>query len=150
MKQQSRWILVTVLAACLPLTACKKTEEAVAAAEEGGPAKVEHLDGAEPTRVTLTEDAAKRLDLQTAAARDMEIRGAMRHVIPYSAILYDTEGNTWTYTSPEHLVYMRHRIQVDFIDGEMAVLSEGLPAGTNVVTVGAEELYGSELEFEEE
>jgi hypothetical protein len=149
MKQQSRWILVTLLAACLPLTACKKAEEAVAA-EEGGPAKVEHLKGVEPTRVTLTEDAAKRLDLQTAATRDVEIRGAMRHVIPYSAILYDTEGNTWTYTSPEPLVFVRHSIKVDFIDGEMAVLTDGLPAGTNVVTVGAEELYGSELEFEEE
>jgi hypothetical protein len=46
----------------------------------------------EPTRVTLTEDAAKPARSQTAATRDVEIRGAMRHVIPYSAILYDTEG----------------------------------------------------------
>jgi hypothetical protein len=140
---------MALLVACMPLTGCKQSQEAVAA-EEGGPAKVEHLDGAEPTRVTLTEDAAKRLDLQTAAARDLQVRGAMRNVIPYSAILYDTEGNTWTYTSPEPLVFVRHSIKVDFIDGEMAVLSEGLPAGTSVVTVGAEELYGSELEFEEE
>jgi hypothetical protein len=150
MNQQSRWMLATLLVACLPLAACKKAEEAVAAGEESGPAKVEHMKGAEPTRVTLTEDAAKRLDLQTAVSRDVEVRGSMRHVIPYSAILYDTEGNTWTYTSPEPLVFVRHSIKVDFIDGEMAVLSEGLPAGTNVVTVGAEELYGSELEFEEE
>jgi len=149
MKQYRGWFWMALFVACLPLAGCKQSQEAVAA-EEGGPAKVEHMGGAEPTRVTLTEDAAKRLDLQTAVTSDMEIRGATRHVIPYSAILYDTEGNTWTYTSPEPLVFVRHRITVDFIDGEMAVLSEGLPAGTAVVTVGAEELYGSELEFEEE
>src|SRR5262249_53322978 len=149
MKQWNRWIGVALLLACLPVTACKHSEEA-AAAEESGPAKVEHLNGAEPTRVTLTEEAAKRLDIQTAVARDMEIKGAKRNVIPYAAVLYDTEGNTWTYTSPGPLVFVRHRIQVDFIDGEMAVLSDGLSAGTAVVTVGAEELYGSELEFEEE
>src|SRR5258705_7727898 len=121
MKQQNRWMLGILLLACLPLSACKHAEEAVAA-EESGPAKIEHLDGAEPTRVTLTEEAAKRLDLQTAAVHDMDIRGAKRNVIPYAAILYDTEGNTWTYTSPEPLVFVRHRIKVDFIDGEMAVM----------------------------
>ena len=149
MKRSNRWMIGILLRACLPLASCKHSEEALAA-EESGPAKVEHLEGAEPTRVTLTEEAAKRLDLQTAETRDMEIKGMKRSVIPYAAILYDTEGNTWTYTSPEPLVFVRHQIQVDFIDGEMAVLSQGLPAGTAVVTVGAEELYGSELEFEEE
>ena len=149
MKHGNRWMLVTLLLACLPLAACKKAEEATAA-EEGGPAKVEHLDGAEPTRVTLTEEAAKRLEVQTAEVREMEIKGVRRTVVPYASVLYDTEGGTWMYTNPEPLVFVRHRIVVDYIDGEMTVLSEGVPAGTAVVTVGAEELYGSELEFEEE
>jgi hypothetical protein len=149
MKNHDRWMVALLLAACLPLAACKQTSE-TAAADEGGPAKVEHLDGAEPTRVTLTEEAAKRLDIQTAAIRDMEIGGAQRKVIPYAAVLYDTEGNTWTYSSPDPLVFVRHKITVDRIEGEMAVLSDGPAAGTSVVTVGAQELYGSELEFEEE
>ena len=148
MKHHNRWMVVLLLLACLPLTACKETSDT--AAEESGPAKVEHLQGDEPTRVTLTEDAAKRLDIQTAPVRDMKINGTLRLVLPYAALLYDTEGNTWTYTSPEPLVFVRHRIHVDFIDGEMAVLSEGPAVGSAVVTVGAAELYGSELEFEEE
>jgi len=150
MKNHDRWMVALLLAACLPLAACKQTSETAAAEEDAGPAKVEHLQGDEPTRVTLTEEAAKRLDIQTAAIRDMEIGGAQRKVIPYAAVLYDTQGNTWTYSSPQPLVFVRHRIAVDRIEGEMAVLSDGPAAGTEVVTVGAQELYGSELEFEEE
>ena len=148
MNRNHCWMLAILLTACLPLTSCKQTSEA--AAEEVGPAKVEHLQGDEPTRVTLTEEAAKRLDIQTAAISDMMVNGAQRRVIPYAAILYDTQGDTWTYTSPEPLVFVRHRIVVDFIEGEMAVLSDGPPLGTKVVVVGAEELFGAELEFEEE
>lgn len=145
----SRWMAIILLLCCLPLMGCNHAPEA-AAAEESGPAKVEHLDGAEPTRVTLTEDAAKRLDIQTDVAKDVMVRGSMRKTIPYAAILYDTEGTTWTYMNPEPLVYVRHRIVVDFIDGELAVLTDGPEAGSKVVVVGAEELFGSELEFEEE
>ena len=150
MKTTSRWIAIAlVLAACLPLTSCSHAPEA-AAAEEGGPAKVEHLVGDQPTRVTLTEEAAKRLDLQTDLVRQQTVRGQSRTTIPYAAVLYDTEGNTWTYVSPGPLVFLRHRIVVDFIDGDVAVLLEGPAVGSAVVTVGAEELFGSELEFEEE
>jgi len=147
--KSSRWLIGMLLIAGLALAGCRATEE-MAVDEEGGPAKVEHLDGAEPTRVTLTEEASKRLDVQTGTVRDMEVDGKTRRVIPYAAVLYDTEGNTWTYTCPEARVFVRHRIVVDYIDGELAILSEGPPPGTAVVIVGAEELYGSELEFEEE
>jgi hypothetical protein len=65
-------------------------------------------------------------------------------------VLYDTEGKTWTYTNPEPLVFVRHLVTIDHIDGDKAFLADGPPAGTKVVTVGAAELYGSEFEFEEE
>ena len=149
MKHLNRWMAVMVCLAWLGLTGCKGT--AVATAEEDvTPAKVEHLQGDEPTRVTLTEDAAKRLDLQTSVVQSMVANGSTRKAVPYAAVLYDTEGNTWTYVNPEPLVFVRHRITVDYIDGEVAVLSDGPATGSAVVIVGAEELYGSELEFEEE
>jgi hypothetical protein len=65
-------------------------------------------------------------------------------VIPYAAVLYDLHGETWVYTSLEPLVYVRHPIVVDYIDGDLAVLSEGPPAGTEVVMAGAAELFGAE------
>ena len=64
--------------------------------------------------------------------------------MPYTAVFYGLHGDTWTYTNPEPFTYVRHPIVIDFIDGERAVLAEGPSAGTEVVTVGALELYGTE------
>ncbi len=70
--------------------------------------------------------------------------GMPRKVVPYSAVLYDLHGETWVYTSPEPLVFVRHPVRIDYIEGELAVLSEGPPSDTEVVTVGAGELFGAE------
>jgi len=140
-----RWIFFVLIVAGLLLSACGQ-KPADIAVEEASPATVEHLNGAEPTRVTLTEDAAKRLDIQTAA-----VSGAgTRKVIPYAAILYDTQGNTWVYTNPAPLIFVRSPITVDHIEGDQAFLSAGPSTGSQVVTVGSTELFGSESEFEEE
>jgi hypothetical protein len=148
MKRILRWIAVVPLVACLQPLGCRKAPEDTG--EEAKAAEVEHLEGAEPARVKLTEEAVKRLDIQTDTVRETDVKGKQRKVIPYAAILYDTQGDTWTYTNPEPLTYFRHPIAVDHIVGELAFLSDGPASGTAVVTVGAAELYGSELEFEEE
>jgi hypothetical protein len=114
------------------------------------PARVEHLQGAEPSRVTLTESAAKRLDLQTTLVRDVTADQAKQKAIPYAAIIYDTTGNAWTYVNPTAFTFVRHPITVDHIDGDTAFVTSDFPPFAKVVTVGAEELYGSETEFQEE
>jgi len=150
MKFAYRWTAMLALGACLALSGCKSTTDTAAAEEDAGPAKVEHMEGDEPAKVTLTEDAIKRIDVQTAEVRQMEVDGAMRVVIPYAAVLYDTGGDTWTYTNPEAGVYVRTHITIDRIDGDQAVLARGPALGTAVVIVGGAELFGSETEFEEE
>jgi hypothetical protein len=70
--------------------------------------------------------------------------GMQRQVIPYSAVLYDLNGETWVYTNPEPLVFVRQPVSVDYIEGDLAVLSDGPPAGTQVATVGVAELYGAD------
>ena len=65
-------------------------------------------------------------------------------------MLYDPNGDTWAYTNPEPLVFVRAPITVVTIDGNRAVLSAGPAAGTQVVTVGAAELLGTEYEVGEE
>lgn len=65
-------------------------------------------------------------------------------VVPYSSVLHDTTGKGWVYTSPEPLVYVRERIDVDHIDGDVAYLKSGPKTGTNVVIIGVIELYGVE------
>jgi hypothetical protein len=73
--------------------------------------------------------------------------GTPQKVIPYSAVIYDASGKTWTYTNPEPLVFVRHRIDVESIDGDRAVLKEGPAIGTVIVTAGAAELMGVEQKF---
>jgi len=147
-KHYGRMVVVLILA-CLLVSACGQAP-ADTAAEENHNITVEQLEGPDPTRETLTEDAARRLDIQTAAARDAEVNGAKRTVIPYAAIIYDTEGATWVYLNPEPLTFVRHPITVDDIKGDQVFLSDALPSGSAVVTVGVAELYGAESEFEEE
>jgi hypothetical protein len=149
MTKHYRRIIVVLLSACLLLSACGQAP-ADTTTEENHSVTVENLTGAEPTRETLTEDAAKRIDLQTAEVRDAEVNGAKRAVIPYAAVIYDTEGATWVYLNPEPLTFVRHPVAVDDIKGDQAFLSDALPAGSTVVTVGVAELYGAESEFEEE
>ena len=70
--------------------------------------------------------------------------GTSRLIVPYAAVIYDVNGETWVYTNPEPLVFIRQIISIDYIEGDLAFLTEGSSAGTNVVTVGGAELYGAE------
>lgn len=65
-------------------------------------------------------------------------------IIPYAAVLYDVHGETWAYTAPKPLEFVRAPIVVDYIEGDLAVLSEGPAVGTEIVTAGASELFGAE------
>ncbi|MCZ7573223.1 MAG: hypothetical protein M5U01_32130 [Ardenticatenaceae bacterium] len=67
-----------------------------------------------------------------------------RKIVPYAAVLYGVNGETWVYSSAEPLVYVRQPIVIDYIEDDLAILSEGPEAGTPVVTIGAAELFGAE------
>jgi hypothetical protein len=73
--------------------------------------------------------------------------GAPHKVIPYSAVFYDAHGNVWAYTNPEPLVFVRQPVDVEHIEGDVAVLKEGSTVSGEVVTAGAAELWGIESEF---
>ena len=68
-----------------------------------------------------------------------------RSVVPYNAVIYDLEGDTWVYTSPAPLTFVRHHVKVDYIDDDTAILTEAPPVGTKVVSVGVAELFGAEF-----
>ena len=73
--------------------------------------------------------------------------GVPRKVIPYSAVFYDTHGNTWTYTNPEPLVFVRQAIDIEHIQGDLAILQQESAVDGAVVTAGAAELWGIESKF---
>jgi hypothetical protein len=128
--------------AALTLGACAEVESPTAEGYE--PSKLEEVKGQKDVkRVRFTAEGAKRTGLQTAAVD----RRNGRQVVPYAALIYDPEGNTFVYTSPRPLTFMRATVTVDRIDSGRVYLSKGPRSGTEVVTVGAAEVYGTELEI---
>jgi hypothetical protein len=144
MQRRNRSMLAAgvLLIAGLLLAACGQTSAATAGKIQ--PAKVEKIGETGFNRIVLTEKAAQRLDIQTASVREEQVNGAQRKVIPYAAVIYDLKGQTWTYTNPEPLTFVRQAITVDYIEGDRVILSDGPPAGAAVVTVGVAELYGAD------
>jgi hypothetical protein len=150
MRNGNRWIpatLLVVFGLVLALWFAFKDDNSPALAEatsNEAPAKVEPIEGSEFKRVILSQKAADRLQLQTAAVRDEQIGDTARKVVPSDAVIYGTKGETWIYTNPEPLVFVRQAVTVDRIEGELAVLSEGPPSDTAVAVVAVAELYGAE------
>jgi hypothetical protein len=125
--------------------------KAAAVSEANPGARVVPVGDTGLNRVLLDPSAAKRLDIATERVSRVVVNGKPRTVIPYEGVLYDANGDTWTYTSPKPLVFVRHDIRVDDIRGDRAVLSAGPRVGTVVVTVGPAELWGIEYgEIEED
>src|SRR5215210_3246318 len=137
MHHRSYWMIGVVAAAGLGLAGCSTASIDLPAVAIEPPSHVEPIEVSDLSHVTLSERAAQRLGIETAKVTSEEIEGTPRQVIPYGAIIYDSSGATWTYTSPEPLIFVRHPITIDAIDGDRAVLSEGPEDGTAVVSVGA-------------
>ena len=125
--------LVIAIVGGLLLSACGP---AAAPVEKISPSQLEPIEGTDLSRVILTQKAAERIGVETVSASGTEV--------PYAAVIYDIEGNTWIYTNPEPLIFVRQPIMVDHIEGDTAFLAESLPSELNVVTVGVAELYGTE------
>jgi hypothetical protein len=106
------------------------------------PAKLEPIKGTDVQRVVFDAEAAERVGLKTAPIR----QDGQETVLPYDAVIYGADGKTYTYTAPEPLTYVRQEIDIDHVAGDSVMLSDGPPTGTEVVTVGAAEVYGTEFE----
>jgi len=133
MKHINRWMVVTLIFAGLLLAACGPK---AATTEKIAPSKLEPIEGTDLSNVILTEKAAERIGIETVSSSGMEV--------PYAAVIYDIEGNTWIYISPAPLTFVREPIVIDHIEGDTAILSESLPSEMTVVTVGVAELWGTE------
>jgi hypothetical protein len=129
-----------LVAAALALGGCTEVETETATGYE--PSKIEPIKGTDLQRVTFTAEGAERVGLQT---RRVSRSGKLK-VVPYAALLYAPDGKTYVYTSTKPLEYLREQVKVDRIVGSRVFLADGPPAGTEVVTVGATEVYGTELE----
>ena len=145
MSYNNRWLIaILAIMICLTFWACQSHEEQHHIEH---PADVVKIDGSDLSRVTLSEKAVERLDLKTDEVREVQVKGSNkpRKVVPYSSLIYDPQGNTWIYTSPQSRTFVRHKVEVDYIEDELVVLNDGPPVGTVVASVAVAELYGTEF-----
>lgn len=66
-------------------------------------------------------------------------------VVPSAALIYDVHGGVWVYSRTGGREYTRRRVDVRWVEGHVAVLAAGPDEGTEVVTSGAAELFGTEF-----
>lgn len=134
MKRINHLIIIILFGGFL-LSACGGGQIPVTG-EKISPSTVEEIEGSDLKQVILTERAAERIGVQTVPVNGQ--------VVPYSAVIYDIEGNTWIYTNPAPLTFVRAPIVVDYIEGDQAFLSQALESDDPIVTVGVIEIYGTE------
>ena len=142
MKRSNLLAIVVLPLAVLILASCGGTVSDEYVIEEQ-PYTLEPIEGQDVLRVILTEEAVQHVGIETAT---VEERGS-KLVVPYDAVFIDAHGDFWVYTNPEPLVYVRAPIDVAHETSKQAILADGPAAGTEVVTVGVPELYGTETEF---
>jgi hypothetical protein len=132
--------LGVVVAAIASLAGCAEIESVTADPYE--PAQLESTGPDKPKRIVLTEEAVQRTELQTTRVRlehgDLEV--------DHAALIYDQKGKTWVFTVVGQWTYVRAPIKIKEIDDDLMILTSGPPPETEVVTVGAIELWGTELE----
>ncbi len=138
---------VAALAAAL-LAGCGTSEPEA----EPGPVTLSPVAGTDLKQVTLTEEADRRIGIRTATVSQTAVavgtaKLATHKVIPYAAVVYDSDGATWAYTMKAPRTYLRASITVTTIQGDVAVLDDGPAVGTAVVIIGAPELLGAEAEI---
>ena len=133
---------VVAVAATASLAGCAEIE--VPLVEPYEPAHLESTGPEQPARVILTEEAQHRVQLQTTLVRP---RGANVSV-DHAALVYDKKGKPWVFTVIGPRTYVRAAVGINEVqEDNLVILSSGPPAGTEVVTVGAIELWGTELEI---
>jgi hypothetical protein len=134
-------LLGAVVAGALAFSLAGCAEIEVPTAEPYEPATLETPGPGQPARVILTEEAARRVALQTsvvqAAGSDVSV--------DYAALVYDKAGKPWVFTVIGPFSYMRAPVIINEVTDNRVTLSSGPPAGTEVVTVGAIQVWGAEL-----
>ncbi len=153
--QERLWVRVPVYASDQSATNAEVPASMAALGGSGQRGRVAHALVGPPSAnpIAASVDLYYEIDNADAAFRpgqrvqvDIELREGGEHlVVPWSAVLQDIHGGSWVYVQRAAGVYVRTRIELQRIVGDIAVLARGPDVGAEVVTVGVAELAGSEF-----
>jgi hypothetical protein len=146
-KRNGRWIWTVLIAASSLVASPVLAGGGKSLGKASGvvPATVEDIPGSDLKKVTLTERAAERIDLQMDAVRGEWVDDEQLKVVPYSSLIYDPHGGTWIYTLTSTRTFVRAPIDVDSIHGNDVFFKDGPAVGTKIASVGVAEIYGEEF-----
>ncbi len=65
--------------------------------------------------------------------------------VPWSAVIHDVNGGAWVYERTSPRSFVRRPVEIRSVSDGIAVLGRGPKVGTNVVSVGVAELFGTEF-----
>jgi hypothetical protein len=127
------------VAVAASFSGCAEIE--VPSVEPYEPAALETPGPGQPARITLTDEAERRVALQTTLVR----ASGGDVAVDYPALVYDKAGKPWVFAVVGPRTYMRAPVEIKEVTDAEVILSSGPPAGTQVVTTGSIELWGAEL-----
>jgi hypothetical protein len=136
-----------LVAAIMALAGCGPgTTETDKTGEDDQPARLVQVEGESLSGVALSGRAAERVGIKSEPVREVSTAGATTKskAVPVAALIYDKNGDVWVYTTARLRTYVRQRVTIAQVEGDLAILESGPAVGTAVVTVGAAELFGSE------
>jgi len=140
--QRSHRLSALLLTVALAAGGCAAQGEQLGEATDSS-FQVKPIEGTSLSRVILSEAGYQRAGIELTPVRPATAAG--QTTVPDSAIWYDPTGKTWVYVESGRLTFARVPVVVARYDGTLAVLSQGPAVGTDVVRIGAAELYGAEL-----
>jgi multidrug efflux pump subunit AcrA (membrane-fusion protein) len=131
-------VVVAVAAMTGALAGCSSSSSSSTASQPPTFSVVTAPGSTEPT-ITLTPLGATRIGLETATV-SVGLTGEA--TFPYSALLYESNGQAAVYVSTGTLSFQRAFVTVGSISGNTVTVTSGVTPGQHVATDGAEELLG--------
>jgi hypothetical protein len=101
--------------------------------------KLVQVPGSSEPSIVLTRLGAERIGLKTAP---VTVAHGGEATFPYTALLYESNGQAAVYVSTGTLTFRRALVTVDTVTGNVVVVKSGVIPGQRVATDGAEELLG--------
>ena len=102
-------------------------------------AKLVPTAGSSVPSVQLTQLGALRIGFETGK---VTVGQGGEATFPYTALLYESNGQAAVYVLSGPLTFTRHFVDVDTISGQVVTVKSGVMPGDSVATDGSEELLG--------